>query len=319
MKKSDHIINKSQNKSTGLIFDIKKYSLHDGPGIRTTVFFKGCPLTCQWCCNPESQSFEPEIMWLEKNCINCNLCVEVCPEQGVISDKNGKKRIEPEICSLCGECVGRCPGGALQLVGRSVTVDEVIKEIEKDSVFYQRTGGGLTLSGGEPLAQPDFAFELLRYYKKIVGLYTAVETCGYTDWNFLERILKFTDLIYYDIKHINSEKHKTLTGAGNELILENVHKTAQSAKKMIVRLPLIPGCNDTENNIVATAEFIRNLQGKAEVEILPYHRLGEPKYKRLGKMYNLYGKNTYTREKLKTVQSIVEKHGLKVRLEGTLS
>jgi len=301
---------------TGLIFDIKKYALHDGPGIRSTVFLKGCPLECRWCCNPESRSFEPEIMWLEGNCINCNLCIEICPENAVLSEEDGHKQINSALCNICGKCIERCPGEALQLVGRRVTVEEVLREIEKDSVFYQRTGGGLTLSGGEPLAQPDFAHELLRQYKKNGGIHTAIETCGHVDWKILEAIIEFTDLVYYDIKHMDTGEHKRFTGAGNELILENLQKAAKAVKRLIVRFPLIPGCNDTDDNLEKTAKFLNSQPDVNDVEILPYHRLGEPKYARMGKEYKMKGKNKISREKLNAARSILGSRGLKIWVEG---
>jgi len=316
---SNDVIQKvtSHSAVTGLIWDIKKYPLHDGPGIRTTVFLKGCPLHCLWCCNPESQHFQPEIIWLKENCLQCNLCMEICPARAIYPDKGGEKSINPDLCDNCGLCVKQCPGGALQLAGRRVTIDEVLLEIEKDAVFYHRTGGGLTLSGGEPLAQPAFARELLRQYKiSEGGLHTAIETCGHADWQTLAAILEYTDLFLYDIKHMDPGEHRRLTGVSNALILENAKKIAAASKKLIIRLPLIPGYNDSEENISKTAAFAGSLPGVEELDILPYHRLGEPKYKRLGKRYCLTGTGAFPQDRLGPIRGIIENYGLRVRIGG---
>lgn len=315
---SDTIQERSSSDSiTGLIWDIKRYALHDGPGIRTTVFLKGCPLQCLWCCNPESQNFHPEILWLEENCIRCNLCLEICPTQAIYEEKQGKKCINYDRCDLCALCVNRCPGEALQLVGKRVTVQEVLQEIVKDDVFYSRTSGGLTLSGGEPAAQPDFAYELLRQYKiKEKGLHSTIDTCGYVDWHKLNRFLEYTDLILYDIKHMNPQEHTKLTGVSNKLILQNARRIAESHKRLIIRLPIIPGYNDTEENILKTAAFARSLPGVEEIDILPYHALGKLKYARLCREYRLFHTLTLPLERVVAIRSIVENFGLRVRIGG---
>lgn len=307
----------SNNSITGLIWDIKKYALHDGPGIRTTIFFKGCPLRCLWCCNPESQHFNPEIFWIKENCIKCDLCLEICPAKAIFEEKEGKKGINYDRCDLCGLCVNLCPGRALHLVGRRVTVDEVLREIAQDAVFYYRSCGGLTLSGGEPTAQPDFAYELLRRYKiEEMGLHTSIETCGYVDWPTLARLLEYTDLFQYDIKHMDPHEHYRITGVRNGLILQNAIRIAESPKKLIIRLPLIPGYNDTEENILKTAAFAHSLPDVEELDLLPYHRLGEPKYLRLGREYALSGTTTIPPERVAAIRRIVENFGLRVRIGG---
>ena len=274
----------------GWIWDIKKYALHDGPGIRTTVFFKGCPLHCLWCCNPESQSFSPQVVWNKEKCLHCGLCVETCPHQAVTFDELGNRITDADRCEVCGQCAERCPGEAATVAGRVVTVDEVLEEVGKDAVYYSRSGGGLTLSGGEPLAQPDFAFQLLQAYKTSEhGLHTTVDTCGNVPWSTFERILTYVDLFLYDVKHMDPEKHHRFTGVCNKLILENLERLADSAKKVIIRVPLIPECNDDEDNIRRTAEFARNLPKIERLDLLPYHRLGEPKYRRLAVDYSLQG------------------------------
>lgn len=299
----------------GCIWDIKKYALHDGPGIRTTVFLKGCPMRCLWCCNPESQDANPEIIWIGENCIRCNLCLEICPAQAISEENNKGKTVDAEKCDLCGLCVSRCPGEALKLVGRLMSVDEILREVVKDEVFFYRTKGGLTLSGGEPLAQPDFAYELLRQYKtEEHGLHTAIETSGYADWAIINRILEYTDLILFDIKHMDSTQHMRLTGVDNKLILQNARRIASSSKQLIIRFPIIPGCNDNEKNVDSTAAFVRELSGVEEIDILPYHRLGEPKYARMGKEYTLSGQQSVPPEHLASIRSRMERLGLQVRI-----
>jgi len=302
---------------TGWIWDIQKYAIHDGPGIRTLIFFKGCPLRCLWCCNPESQGFYPEILWLEKKCHQCHLCSEICPTNAISEDKKGDKRINIERCNLCGLCTVRCPGGALQLIGKKVTVDDLLREVLKDAVFFQRTGGGITLSGGEPAAQVDFAYELLRQYKTTErGFYTAVETCGYVDSIKLSRLLEYTDLFLYDIKHMDSRVHRSLTGASNELILLNARRISESKKKLIIRFPIIPGLNDDDKNIQDTMDFVLSLPRVEEINLLPYHRLGESKYRRLGRRYELERIKAVSAEKIDSIWRTFAKYKIRVKKGG---
>lgn len=314
--------NKKQDKIaakpiTGLIWDTKKYAIHDGPGIRSLVFLKGCPLRCPWCCNPESQGLYPEIIWLAENCIHCNRCVEICPSHAISEEAGQKKRIDRNHCDFCGLCVNHCPNQALNLVGKRMTVDEVLKEVIEDAIFYARSGGGLTLTGGEPTAQPDFAYELLRQYKvRERGEHTAIETCGYVDWPTLSHLLEYTDLVLYDIKHMDSGRHFRVTGVGNELILQNARRIAKSRSRLVIRLPLIPGINDTVENIKKTSAFARKLAGVEEIDLLPYHRLGEPKYARLGRDYPFAGIRTLYPSRLAEIRSLIESYGLRVKIGG---
>jgi pyruvate formate lyase activating enzyme len=301
----------------GWIWNIKKYALHDGPGIRTTVFFKGCPLSCLWCCNPESQAFQPEVLWLREKCRACGRCAAVCLKNAVRTDDQGRRRIDFESCDLCGLCIEQCPGEALSLVGRPMTVDEVLREVNKDSVFHSRSGGGITLSGGEPLAQADFASELLRCYKNDErGLHTAVDTCGHVEWSELVKVLPYTDLFLYDIKQVDSSEHCRLTGVGNELILDNAKRIAESGKALIIRLTLVPGYNDSEENVRLTAEFAKSLYSVEEVDLLPYHRLGEHKYERMEREYAPAGTKAPEEEHLAVLRRIIEEYGLRVRIGG---
>jgi len=299
-------------KSKGLIFDIQRYSIHDGPGIRTLVFTKGCPLSCIWCCNPESQSPSQEIMVTPNKCIGCKRCIEVCPT-GAAEKKDPLEA--RELCIVCGSCVKACPSTARQLVGRYMSLEEVMEEVEKDFPFYQRSGGGMTVTGGEPLMQADFVRMLLKSCQE-KGIHTAIETCGYAEWEDFKNVLEYVDLTLYDIKYMNSEKHRELMGVGNELILQNAKKVAKLGKDMVIRVPVIPDCNDSLENMEAIAKFARTLEGVEEIHLLPYHRLGESKYDRLGKSYKLKGVKPLDKESLSKQKKIIESYQLKVQVGG---
>lgn len=301
----------------GNVWDIKRYSLHDGPGIRTTVFFKGCPLRCLWCCNPESQSFEPEAAWIKERCLECNFCLKICPAKAVFVDEMGRRRVDKTRCDLCGLCARECPAEAMVIMGRRATVDEVLNEACRDALFFQRSGGGLTLSGGEPLAQPEFAAELLQRYKtQEGGRHTAIETCGFADWSSWLRVLRHTDLVLLDIKHMDPQTHFYLTGVSNRLILDNAAKVARFGTEMVIRLPVIPGHNDSLENIRRTAIFARDLKVVHRVDLLPYHRLGEPKYFRLERDYALSGLKTPQPDTLDLFRRVIEECGLEARIGG---
>ncbi len=302
---------------SGWTWDVKKYAIHDGPGIRTTVFLKGCPLRCVWCCNPESQEFRTEILWVGENCRLCGRCLEVCRAKAIFQDAKGKKSIDRARCDLCGLCVSNCSGGALRLLGKRVRADEVIRQVMGDAAFYQRSGGGLTLTGGEPAAQPEFAAELLRLYKtEQRGGHTAVETCGFANWTEFSRILEYASLILYDIKHMGPKRHLELTGVDNEIILRNARRIAESGVRLIIRLPLVPGLNDDETNVRQTAAFARSLPGVSEIDVLPFHRMGEPKYARLGRIYGCPGTKAPDGAKLDRVRFLINEAGLRVKIGG---
>lgn len=302
---------------TGIVWDIRKYSLHDGPGIRTTVFLKGCPLACRWCCNPESHAADPELVWIREKCRSCGTCVEVCARSAITVDQSGRRHIDRIRCDVCGECATRCPAEAMTVVGRIMGVDEVLREVGQDAIFYSRSGGGLTLSGGEPLAQAAFAAELLRRYKgDYGGFHTTVETCGEAAWEDLALVAPHVDLFLYDIKHMDGFEHRRLTGAGNERILENAARLAASGVSVIVRLPLVPGVNDDEHNLRRTAEFARSVLRVDRLDLLPYHRLGEPKYSRLGRSYQLAGVSPASDADLTAARRVLEACGMRVGIGG---
>jgi pyruvate formate lyase activating enzyme len=266
--------------STGTIFDIKKFAIHDGPGVRTTVFFKGCPLGCWLCHNPESQSFEPELMIRDGRCTRCGDCVEVCPE-GAVSLNGNSVRIDRHRCDLCGDCADVCVAEAIEVAGREVTVAEVMAELEKDQVFYDESGGGITVSGGEPFAQPEFLLELLESCKAR-GIETAVDTCGHVAPQLFRSIADHVDLFLYDLKIMDDERHREFTGVGVEAIHGNLRWLAEGNRAVIVRFPFLPGINDDEANVRAMGRFLGSLANRLRVDILPYHRAGVDKYGRLG-------------------------------------
>ncbi len=295
----------------GVVFDIQRFSVHDGPGIRTTVFLKGCPLECLWCHNPESQRIAPEISFERELCLVCGNCVEVCP-QGAQCIVGGRRSITREVCVACGKCVEHCYTNALVLKGRSMTVEEVLEEAIKDRLLYEKSGGGITLSGGEPAMQPAFAREVLREAGR-KGLHTAIETCGLAPSVVFEDMLQVTELVIFDLKHADTEAHKRLTGAGNEQILSNLERTVARGIDIVVRIPLIPGCNDSDENIAATAGFLRGLRIDS-VEIIPYHDFAPAKYGLLDLDYELSEAKAFTEEELEAKQRTFAAHGLEVRI-----
>ena len=268
------------NDNSGIIFNIQRYSIHDGPGIRTTVFLKGCPLRCFWCQNPESQELKPEILMKKEACTACGHCVDICPNQANFI--NGTIAvIQREKCTGCGKCVDACPNEVRSLVGKRATVDYILQELLKDKRFYANSGGGITLSGGEPTAQPEFALSILQKCKE-AGLHTAIETCGHTSWPVMEKILEYTDFVLYDIKCIDPEKHKKATGRDNSLILSNARQIARY-KPMKIRVPLIPTFNANVEEISSINRFVKTELKVTQIELLTYNKFGESKYERLGR------------------------------------
>lgn len=266
----------SQNQSA-LVFDIQRFSLHDGPGIRTLVFFKGCPLRCQWCQNPEGLFSYPEIAFYGQFCIGCGQCAKVCPEEAITFE--GEERIIRERCNRCGACAEVCYAEALRVAGKRYSPQELLDEVLKDEPFYRTSGGGVTVSGGEPTLQPDVLLPFLRMCKER-GLHTAIETCGYTRWEILETMLPYVDLVLYDLKAIDGQLHEQLTGRDNARIVDNLRHLVEWGMVVIPRIPLIPTKNATDENLAATAAFLAEL-GFTEVHLMPYHRLGESKLPRI--------------------------------------
>ena len=270
---------------SGTIFDIKRFAVHDGPGIRTTVFFKGCPLRCLWCHNPESIKIQRQIVFFENKCIGCGECFKRCPNGAIELTPQGRKYYRDK-CTLCGTCVEYCYAEATVMQGKVVSVEEVIEEVKKDMPFYENSGGGVTLSGGEPTMQPEFCIAILQESKK-AGMHTTLDTSGYVKWETFRKILEYVDLILYDNKHMDPLKHKEYTGLSNELILSNLEKLDKLNIPIEMRMPMIPGLNDSEDNLAAAAQFFGKMKNIERVKLLPYHRLGEGKYERLDMGYEL--------------------------------
>lgn len=269
----------------GMIFNIMRYAVHDGPGIRTTVFFKGCPLRCQWCHNPESIIRHQEIIFREERCLRCGDCFSVC-RNGAIRREDGRFVYVRENCIQCGNCIEVCYAEAREMAGREMTTEEVMAEISKDVVFFDQSGGGVTFSGGEPLLQHEFLLSLLQSCKQ-KGIHTAVDTSGYVSPEILGQISPCVDLFLYDIKILDEARHRQFTGVPNRLVLDNLRRLSQWQKNVIVRLPLIPGVNDDQENIRQTGSFVASLGNIDEIHILPYHHTGLEKYRRLGLAYPL--------------------------------
>jgi pyruvate formate lyase activating enzyme len=270
---------------SGLVTNIQRYSTQDGPGIRTTVFLKGCPLDCWWCHNPEGRSGAPEVVVQETRCVRCGECIKVCPAEDTGSAGDAPLKPGPE-CTLCGACVEACPTGARQMTGGRNTVEEVLNEVLKDSIFYDDSGGGVTFSGGEPLMQAGFLNALLQACRSH-GIRTAVDTCGYAPRESLMALAESVDLFLYDLKFLDEARHIEYTGVSNAIILSNLRELGAVHRNIWLRIPLIPALNDTEDQLDAMARLAASIPGVRQVNLLPYHRTGVQKFKRLGQDYRL--------------------------------
>lgn len=299
---------------TGTVFNIMKYSIHDGPGIRTTVFFKGCPLKCLWCHNPEGQKPGQELLYRPERCIGCGQCLEICAK-GAIAYQQGKLMYSRDQCSACGSCSLVCPAGARELVAKTMSVQEVMTEIEKDLIFYDESGGGVTFSGGEALMQPEFLLEILKECRK-KEIHTAIETCGFVKLDVLAGLYDYVDLFLFDLKHLDSRKHGELTGVPNELILANLTWLAENHPHVILRLAVIPGLNDDEAGLEKLGELAKSLKSIQEVHCLPYHQAGVEKYRRLGLEYPLFDLQPPGDGYMQQIKERLEEYGLKVKIGG---
>jgi pyruvate formate lyase activating enzyme len=296
----------------GLVFNIQKFSLHDGSGIRTLVFLKGCPLACKWCANPEGQGYGPELGYRPDKCVGmaeCGRCREACEVDAVRCGEDGKAEILCDLCTDCGRCVEACPSKALELFGTPMGVDELVRVVEQDGSFYARSGGGLTLSGGEPLSQAGFVLACL---KKAGGrgLDTALETSGLCKWEDLEAACRLVNHLFFDVKILDRRKHEEGTGVGNERILENLRRlrTRFPELPLTVRTPIVPGFNDSPEDIRAIAGFLAGLPGAPpEYELLPYHRFGESKYRHLGRIYPLEGVHPPSQEHIEDLRQLLKR------------
>jgi pyruvate formate lyase activating enzyme len=298
----------------GLIFNIQRFSVNDGPGIRTTVFLKGCPLQCRWCHNPESISPGKELILRKDRCLRCGDCLTLC-KNGAIREENGEFVTSREKCLKCGDCVELCYAEAREIAGREMTVEEVMQEIEKDRVFFDQSGGGVSFSGGEPLLQYEFLLEALEASKQR-GFHTVVDTTGFTALRIMERVSRFVDLFLYDLKTLDDRKHKEYTGVSNRLIIENLALLARLRKNVIVRVPVIPGVNDEPEDIQNIGAFVATLGNIHEIQLLPYHETGIEKYHRLGVDYRMSQIRPPSDERMREIAAELKSHVSTVSIGG---
>ncbi|HEY5561193.1 MAG TPA: glycyl-radical enzyme activating protein [Clostridiaceae bacterium] len=302
-------VQKSEVK--GRIFDIKFFAIHDGPGIRTTIFLKGCPLKCIWCHNPEGISPKEEIAYITKKCVGCGVCFKVCPNGVYGVSEAGTRIFQRDKCKMCLSCIDSCYPQALMLYGKEVTVAEVMEKVLQDSDFYKTSNGGITLSGGEPLTQAEFSAELLKGCID-KGIHTAVDTCGYVRWESFEAVLPYTKMFLYDFKHIDDEAHIKYTGVSNQLIIENLVKLGSRGVPIEIRIPVIPGINDNAEYAKRTGELLGRIPAITAVRLLKYHNLAKSKYISLGKPERMPETSDNQSAKIDEYASFLEQYGLKV-------
>jgi pyruvate formate lyase activating enzyme len=295
---------------SGLVTNIQGYSIHDGPGIRTVVFLKGCSLECQWCSNPECISPRPEVGLYKTLCTGCGKCAEVCPESALVFKANKPPLINRERCTGCGLCVSECPYQALVIYGKSMNAEEIFDAVYRDKMFYDSSGGGVTVSGGEALLQPQLVYELFTKCRK-AGIQTCIETSGHAGALALRQVLPDADYVLFDFKQMDPDKHRRYTGKSNDLILSNAKIAIESGKETLFRMPLLPGINDEPQNIKDTADFLHGLGKKAcRIELMPYHRLGKGKYESLDKKYTLSDVLAPEPELIDSVKKAFENYGI---------
>jgi len=314
----------TENKE-GIIFDIQRWSIHDGPGIRSNVFFKGCPLRCKWCSNPESQEVYQELAFFRGKCIGCGRCITNCPYQAITPSEEGNI-IDYTICQRqCYQgkggyaCTSQCYAKALKVIGEKVPLPDIMKEVLSDSKLYEQSGGGITVTGGEPFTQPDFLLELLRFSKE-KGLHTTVETCAFTSWKYFEPALDYIDFLFVDFKLYDEEKHIAYTGTSNKIIKENLCRINEYAKNhkltLVIRTPVITGINDSEEEIRLIAAWIKEHLSEVHIyQLLPYHRLGRGKYHDIGKSYELEETEPPAADVIGALEQIIRSHGLDIKYD----
>ncbi|MEE8400000.1 MAG: glycyl-radical enzyme activating protein [Desulfobacterales bacterium] len=304
----------SDSPPKGLVLSIDRFVGEDGPGIRTTVFMKGCPLRCVWCHSPESISPKPQLLFQANRCIGCGACTGACPRDAHIVSPSDR-RVLWERCDDCEDCVPVCPSASLDMAGKWMTVQQVLEVVKKDRVYYRNSGGGVSFCGGEATMQHEFLLACLKACRD-AGIDTALDTCGQVKWSVLSEMLPYIDLFLYDIKHMDSSRHKELTGVGNELILENLEKICQRGKPVWVRIPLIPGFNDSEENLKKTAAFVAPLDTVEKISLLPYNVVSGAKYPSIGETYPLEQVVAHTKDEEKALAKMLSGFGKKTEVGG---
>lgn len=303
----------------GIVFNIQRFSIHDGPGIRTTVFLKGCNLHCAWCHNPESRSTRQEIQSFSQKCVLCKKCIEVCPQGAfTIQETDGMpsvKLFDRSVCDGCGLCVDNCSYDALVYVAKTMTVEQVVEEVLKDADYYRTSGGGMTISGGEPMLQKDFICALFGQLHAL-GIHTALDTAAQVPWKELESVLPVVDLLLLDLKSMDSDVHQHWTGVGNARILENARRLAASDVDLIIRIPVVPGVNATRENMDQTAIFLQNFPRLRYVELLPYHDMGMDKYDSLGKEHEMINFESPSPEHMIWLAESFHNHNVQVKVQS---
>jgi len=303
------------NPNVGLISNIQKYSTKDGPGIRDTVFFKGCPLGCLWCSNPELIRSQPDLLYTREKCIHCGSCIQACSQQALSFDENQEIQINRERCIACGDCVAVCPQSSLEIIGRFINVNELVNELLKDKIFYQTSNGGVTFSGGEPLWQAGFIAQVARRLKT-ENIHIALDTAGDVAWCRFEEVLEYIDLVLYDLKVSDRDHHRRWTGRENDLILANALLLAERKIPTHVRLVLVPGFNDTESELKERMQIVLQLGNVQQVDLLPYHRYGQGKYNRLGLDYPLETLLEYDDTRIAEIEAFIKEFGFKTSIGG---
>jgi pyruvate formate lyase activating enzyme len=291
------------------VVSITRMTIHNGSGIRTLILFKGCPLHCVWCSTPESQQVGPELGVFPDKCIHCDQCLPACPENA-IHPMEKTLTVDRNLCNNCGKCTKACSAEALKIIGHPVSSEELVEEVKKDLLFFRRSHGGVTLSGGEPLLDIEFNLKLLPRLKE-EGITVGIDTCGYVPWDHIEPLLPYIDFFLWDIKHMNSDKHQKLTGVTNRQILKNVQLTSERNIPVYIRIPIITGHNDSEINLKETCEFAKSLSSVVEVDLLPLHHLGKARYVSLDREYTIEGLDMIKEDVLQNYKHLVESYGLK--------
>jgi pyruvate formate lyase activating enzyme len=291
-----------------VIFNVLRYTLDDGPGIRSTVFLKGCPLNCAWCANPESQSFVPELLHRDLTCIKCQSCMAICPQKAINVTADGIQ-VDRQRCDICLKCVDVCPTNTMQVMGKCMSLEETYRIIRKDIQYYENSGGGITVSGGEPLSQADFVEALFAKCKE-AGIHTCLDTSGYGKASDLERVLVYTDLVYFDIKSLNEERHLEYVGQGIHLIQSNLALINSKDVELVIRIPIIPDFNDSETEIEKIASLVHNLHSGVKVHLLPFHRYGQSKYAILDRVFTMYDQERPSEAHLQALRRVFTIKGL---------